>query len=82
MKYKIFKFENDLGETWYQIKARTRWIFSYWIREFYDWPDHICDPKQFNTEEECLTYIEREKEDLRQQNLRKQIKITEVKYDI
>ena len=87
MKYKIFKFENSLGEIWYQIKTGIRWsnvpwIFSCWIRES-SCGEYIYDPpKRFNTEEECLTYIEREKEDLRQKTLRKQIKITGVKYDI
>lgn len=76
MKYKIFKFENGLGEIWYQIKTRINWwIFSYWIQEYYR---SGSEPRRFNTEEECRKYIESEKEYLRWETLREQIKITEI----
>jgi hypothetical protein len=74
MKYKVFKFENGLGEIWYQIRVKE-WIFYSWIQEYYR---SGSEPRRFNTEEDCRKSIERQKEYLRQETLRKQIKITKL----
>ena len=75
MKYKVFKFENGLGDIWYQVRIKE-WIFYSWIQQ-YHYPSGK-EPRRFETEEECLRYIGNEKEYLRQETLRKQIKITEL----
>ena len=74
MKYKIFKFENGLGEIWYQIRVKE-WIFYSWIQEYYR---SGSEPRRFNTEEECYRYIKNEEEYEKHEALRKQIKITEL----
>ena len=74
MKYTVFKFENGLGEIWYQVRLKE-WIFYSWIQENYR---SGREQRRFKTEEECRKYIESEKEYLRKETLRKQIKITEL----
>ena len=74
MKYKVFKFENGLGDIWYQIKV-AGWLVSFWIEDYYRSGN---ESRRFNTEEECYRYIKNEEEYEKQEALRKQIKITEL----
>lgn len=81
MKYKVFKFENGIGETWYQILECTRTFYffpSYSWTEGYYRGSKYTEPRRFNTEKECHEYMKHEEEYEEQMALRKQIKITEL----
>ena len=74
MKYKIFKFENGLDRTWYQIKLKW-WLFFFWVKERNFSSEYI---KSFQTEEECRKWIKNQEEYEKHEALLQQIKITEL----
>ena len=77
-KYKIVKFENGLGEIWYQIQTQG-WLFNRWFRCWYNtdygWTPYI---PQFDSENEVLEFLEIENEKYTNNNLRNSLTITEI----